>query len=207
MIDRLALFLLLAGCVLFGAIVFAEIHPRPGAEAAANPVRVRPDVPPAIRGRSDVRYDELVATALSRPLFSSTRRPPQSGGGPAASELTDTRLTGIVTEPGRRIAIFAPAGAKPLTVGEGETVSGWRVDSITPREVSLSGPGGTRTVQPKFDPNLAPPASPLPTTAAAAAPPNRPAAAASRFAVRQQPGMPPVFNNAPPRPGQLRGRR
>ncbi len=47
-----------------------------------------------------------------------------------------------------------------MVVTEGETVSGWRVDSITPREVSLSGPGGTKTLQPKIDPNLTPSATP-----------------------------------------------
>ena len=82
--------------------------------------------------------------------------------------FTDTRLAGIVTEPGHRFAIFAPTGAKPMIVTEGDTVSGWRVDSITPREVSLSGPGGTKTLQPKIDPNLAPPAPP---PMAAATPP------------------------------------
>ena len=102
-----------------------------------------------------------MATILARPLFSTTRRPPPAQRRPGGRHSTfdDTRLAGIVTEPGHRFAIFAPAGAKPLIVSEGDTVSGWRVDSITAREVSLSGPGGTKTLQPKIDPNLAPPAA------------------------------------------------
>ncbi len=39
-------------------------------------------------------------------------------------------------------------------------MSGWRVERINPREVSLSGPSGTKTLQPKFDPNLTPPPIP-----------------------------------------------
>jgi hypothetical protein len=63
------------------------------------------------------------------------------------------RLTGIVTEPDH-VAIFAMNGAKPLRVSEGEAASGWRIESIAPQEVSLSGPGGTKTLEPKPDPNL-----------------------------------------------------
>jgi hypothetical protein len=49
------------------------------------------------------------------------------------------------------LAIFAVNGAaKPLRLTEGEDVSGWRIESITPHEVSLSGPGGTKTLQPKL---------------------------------------------------------
>ena len=89
---------------------------------------------------------------LARPLFSATRRPPQTEGNAAADPgLTDTRLTGIVTEPDHRVAIFAITGAKPVALTEGETVSGWRIDSISPREVSLSGPGGTKILQPRID--------------------------------------------------------
>ena len=58
--------------------------------------------------------DELVATTLSRPLFSATRRPAERAvsGGPADPGLTDVRLTGIVIEPDRHTAIFAVKGEK-----------------------------------------------------------------------------------------------
>ena len=87
----------------------------------------------------------MVAEILARPLFSATRRPPPHSDSPTGdSALSDTRLTGIVTEPGYRFAIFAPNGAKALIVHEGDTVSGWRVENITPTEVSLTGPEGTK---------------------------------------------------------------
>ncbi len=205
MIDRLALPLLLAGCVLFAAIVFAEIEPAP-APARTAIAAPPPDAPPApVRRALGGRYDQLVATTLARPLFSSTRRPAPPGGADTEpdSGLADTRLTGIVTEPGHRIAIFAPAGAKALTVTEGETVSGWRIESITPREVSLSGPSGIKTLQPKIDPNLAPAAGPPAVPNEAAAPAKRGVLPLSAVV---RPGIPPrVFNRGPMRPGLMRG--
>ncbi|HEY3912675.1 MAG TPA: hypothetical protein VGM07_22710 [Stellaceae bacterium] len=205
MIDRLLLPFLLAGCALFAAIVVAELQPAPAPSKIAVVVPPAPAIASApIRRDNDGRYDALLATTLARPLFSTTRRPPQRGGADNAADsgLADTRLAGIVTEPGHRIAIFAPAGAKALTVSEGETVGGWRIDNITPLEVSLSGPDGIKTLQPKFDPNLVPASGPPSVVDRPAVPGASPFPAA---AVR--PGLPPIFNRAPPRPGQLRGRR
>jgi hypothetical protein len=149
MIERLALLLLIGGCLMFGAIIFLELEPAGAEDAAVAKVAARPDTAPTMRLQQNPRIDELLAATLARPLFSSTRRPPQSASTDAAtdSDLADTRLTGIVTEPGRRTAIFAVNGDKPLRAAEGEAVSGWRIESITPREVSLSGPSGTKTLQ------------------------------------------------------------
>ncbi|MGH7100206.1 MAG: hypothetical protein ACREE4_21525, partial [Stellaceae bacterium] len=72
----------------------------------------------------------------------------------AGPGIADMRLTGIVTAPRERFAIFAVTGAKPLTVKEGEEVSGWRIEAITPDAVSVSGPGGAETLQPKADKSL-----------------------------------------------------
>jgi general secretion pathway protein N len=195
MIERLALLLLLGGCLIFGAILLVELEPAGTEDAAGAKVAARPDTPPTIRRRQNPRIDELLAATLARPLFSSTRRPPQSASNEAAtdSDLADTRLTGIVTEPGRRTAIFAVNGDKPLKVAEGEAVSGWRIESITPREVSLSGPSGTKTLQPKMDPNLAPPPGQPATGSAGGRPPNPAAGAGGR------PPTPPAAG-AGPRP-------
>jgi general secretion pathway protein N len=152
-----------------------------------------------------------MATILARPLFSSARRPAQDApaAGAADGDLADTRLTGILTEPGRRMAIFAVTGGKPLKVAEGDEVSGWRVESITPREISLSGPGGTKTLQPKLDPSLAGQA-PQPPVANPAAPGGRPATAAARGRVpappaaagRQPNTTEPISTPAVPRPAR-----
>jgi general secretion pathway protein N len=215
MIERLALLLLIGGCLMFGAIIIVELEPAGTEDAAVAKVAARPDTAPTMRLQQNPRIDELLAATLARPLFSSTRRPPQSASTDAAtdSDLADTRLTGIVTEPGRRTAIFAVNGDKPLRVAEGEAVSGWRIESITPREVSLSGPSGTKTLQPKMDPNLAPPPGQPPTGNAGGRIPTPPAAGAG-----SRPPSPPAVagvgqpNRAgtpgePPRSARLRQQR
>lgn len=199
MIERVALLLLLAGCALLAGIIASEIRAAAGPDLPASAAAPAPLETPPPRTRPEIRgrYGELLSVILARPLFSSTRRPaPRNDDTIADSGLTDTRLAGIVIAPGHRIAIFASNGEKPLAVSEGQTVSGWRVERITAREVSLSGPGGTKTMQPKSDPNLAPP----PTQARV----NPPPVAIPSVA---RPGVPAMLlNRAPLRPGQLRGR-
>ena len=113
------------------------------------------------------RLDDLIAAALASPLFSSTRHPPEASGVSDAADpgLTNVRLTGIVIEPDRRIAIFAVTGGKPLVLTEGEAVQNWRVDSISPEQVSVIGPNGTRILEPKPDVNAVRPRPPAPTQA------------------------------------------
>jgi hypothetical protein len=188
MIDRFVTYLLIGGCLIFGALVLLELRPAANDTATPNEASRRPDTTSAAHREPSTRLDELLAVALARPLFSSTRRPPQAAANDAVtnSDLADMRLTGIVTEPDHHLAIFAVNGAaKPLRLTEGEAVSGWRIESITPHEVSLSGPGGTKTLQPKLDPNLVQQAPPAP---------------AANPAVRQ-PAQPNPVANALPRPG------
>jgi hypothetical protein len=140
-----------------------------------------------------------VATIVARPLFSPTRRPRQTAKSEGATdpELSDVRLTGIVIEPDRRLAIFAVAGAKPRTLSLGEALNGWKLDSISPEEVSLSGPGGTRTLQPKIDTKLvrqarlpAAPAQPPPAAQAPGQP--QAGAAPARRPIPPQAAVPPA---------------
>lgn len=194
MTDRFVLPLLIVGCLVFGSIIFVELGPAGSEDAAVAEAATRTDTAPAARRPQNPRIDELLTAILARPLFSSTRRPPQiTSSETTDSELADTRLTGIITEPGRRIAIFAVSGDKPLRVAEGDAVSGWRIESITPREVSLSGPTGTKTMQPKLDPNLAPPP--------VQAPPGTPARPAAPSAAARPPIQPAAAGVAPPNPG------
>jgi hypothetical protein len=198
MTDRLVLPLLLAGCIGFGAILLFEIKRPARTEVAATVPVERADPVANLRALPTAPAAPPIATILARPLFTPSRRPPQSNAGNEAdSGLGDARLAGIVVAPGHRFAIFAPSGAKPLMVTEGETISGWRVDSISPTEVSLSGPDGTKTVQPKFDPNLAPaPETPSPAAPVVFSPPN----------IREAPGVPRP-GAAPFIPGQARLRQ
>ena len=197
MIDRLVIYLLLAGCLIFGAVVLLELEPTATDAAAPNEVPRRADTASAVRRQPSTRLDELLTMALARPLFSSTRRPPQSAPSDnvTSADLADMRLTGIVTEPEHHVAIFAVNGAKPLRVTEGEAVSGWRIESITPREVSLSGPGGTKTLEPKLDPNLVQQPGSIPAVNPGARLPAQPAPVAN---VPPRPGVPPGLPAPPP---------
>jgi general secretion pathway protein N len=214
MIDRLVLLLVVGGCLLFGAILIMELAPA-GAEDAVVAQAARSDAPSPMTRQQNPRPEELVATTLARPLFSSARRPPQDApSGAAADDLTDARLTGIVTTPRHRLAIFAVSGDKPLKVAEGDAVSGWRIESITPREVSLSGPSGTKTLQPKLDPNLAPPPGQPPIGQPGGRVPTPPAAGRPRVPVpgaapmaAQPPGVPAAPPGVPPRAARLRQQR
>jgi hypothetical protein len=193
MIDRVVV-LLLAGCALFGSVIFAELTSEDAGASARAPIAMQsePASPPRAQGP---HIDELLATIVGRPLFSPTRQPAgrATSDQPIDLDLAEVRLTGIVMDPDRRIAIFAVPGAKPMVRSEGETMKDWRLDSITPREVVLSGPGGTRTLQPKVDTTLTrrPPAQ----AAAAARPAPNPQAAQSGGpgnAARQPPGAAPL---------------
>jgi general secretion pathway protein N len=193
MTDRLVL-LLLVGCLAFGSMIFVELQLTGTEDPAVAEAAARPDNSPAARRQQNPQVDELLTAILARPLFSSTRRPPQgTAANEADSDLADTRLTGIVTEPGRRMAIFAVNGEKPLRVAEGDAVSGWRIESITPREVSLSGPGGTKIMQPKMDPNFVSPPGQPPTAGPGGRLPIPPPVAG-----RVRPPVPPVAAGAGP---------
>lgn len=126
------------------------------------------------------RLDTLVATAPARPLYNATRRPPPADGDDKAvdNDLTNMRLTGIVTEPGGRFAIFAVTDGKPLAIREGEAVSDWRIQSIEPDEVPLTGPGGTKTLHTKPDTSLTRPSPRLRSRRRMAERPAHPAGAA-----------------------------
>jgi hypothetical protein len=158
--GRLPLYLLFAGCALFAGILFLELTAPDEAESSAIQVAApRPGVAPAPLRQPVENVESLIATTLARPLFSPTRRPSgKSDDAGGSAGLGDSRLTGIVTLPHHGIAIFAVPGANPLVVSEGDSVSGWRVDSINPEEVAVTGPEGSKTLRPKSDPALAAPA-------------------------------------------------
>ena len=162
MIDRVVI-LALAGSTVLGALLLLEWNT--GQPAAHSPVAPAPmaekRMPLRIQGP---RIEELVATTLERPLFTATRRPPDRAlANPAAGpELPNLRLTGVLIEPEHHIAIFTMPGTKPLVRSEGESVNEWRLDTIAPREVTLVGPTGSTTLEPKTDPNIVRSAQPQP---------------------------------------------
>jgi hypothetical protein len=127
--------------------------------------------PAALLPPAEAKPSASQAPPPSDPLLGLTRRPPKPASSDNAADrrLPDVRLTGIVIEPDRRIAIFAVTGTRPLELSEGETLKDWRLDSISPQKVSLSGPAGTMTLALNADTDLAGP--PLPAGAATASPP------------------------------------
>lgn len=190
---------LIAGCVLLAGAIFVELQGGGETAAPVAAVPARTSTAPVARRAPPPRLDDLLTVSLARPLFNSSRRPPEEPGNSGSTDLSGNRLTGIITEPERRFAIFAVAGGKALVVSEGENVSGWRVDSITPTEITLSGPGGNKTLQPKTDPNVVRQAPPAPKPAQPAPTQPRPGAAA-RAPAPAGPGIPQP-NAALPRVG------
>jgi hypothetical protein len=152
------------------------------------------------------RAEEAAAAILARPLFSPTRQPPARDGGDKRTDpgLDDVRLTGIVIEPERHLAIFAMPGAKPIARSEGGTVNDWRVESITPDAVALTGPAGSATLRPKADASLVrrmpapPPPRPAPMPVPGAAPPVGPRPAAPAVAPSAAQARKPVVAVTPP---------
>jgi hypothetical protein len=185
MTQRLAITTLLLGCVLFAAIIFLEFASGRAGEkttiVAPRRLAAVLAAPPQQKGR----FEKLVRVILARPLFSPTRHPATNRGKGAKADiaLADTRLTGIITREGLRLAIFAIRGKKPLALTVGDKVSGWRIERIAPGAVALRGPEGLQNLAPRPDRTL--PRPPLP--AAFAAP-----------AGRRRPGFAPVVRKPPP---------
>lgn len=98
----------------------------------------------------------FVPIILARPLFALDRRP--KAGPAAVGPVSDDmpRLAGILIDPTQRRAIFQPSGdGKPLTLVVGDQIAGWQIQQIAADGVTLTGPKGTQTLQPKPDPSLA----------------------------------------------------
>ena len=83
--------------------------------------------------------------------------------------------------PDLRMAIFAVTGTNSRVLSEGETLKGWRLESISPKAVMLSGPAGNIMLKPQQDANLV---RPPPTVAVQSGqPPPMAGAAAQPMAV------------------------
>jgi hypothetical protein len=134
------------------AIIAAEAieAPAPAATAAA---------PVAASALPTAEVDDTASSLpiiLARPLFALDRRPSASGSTIGAVSDDMPRLSGILIDQSQRRAIFQPGGdAKPVSLSEGEQVAGWQIQKIAADGVTLTGPKGTETLQPKPDPALA----------------------------------------------------
>jgi hypothetical protein len=170
MIDRLAVFCLI-GSACLGAILPLEYRSDVAQPAAAPSAVTKPAEKHAV-DNDEPALRQAVTTALARPLFSATRRPPEAEVNEHSdTKLNDLRLTGILVMPDQHVAIFARSGDKPLVRSEGEMINDWHIDSIAAYSVSLSGPTGTTTLEPKADPALVRAQSAAPQPVVAPPPP------------------------------------
>ena len=134
---------ILVGCVVCAGLIPIEFgsvsshRPLPGARLP--PVEAEPAAP------------EIRKLAQETP----------SSANDADSPLRDVRLTGVVIGPDLRMAIFAVTGTNSRVLSEGETLKGWRLESISPKAVMLSGPAGNIVLKPQPDANLVRPPPPV----------------------------------------------
>jgi len=119
----------LPACILVGCVVRAELIPiEIGSVSSHRPLpEARPEarLPPA---------DVEPAAPEIRKLAKET----PSSANDADSPLRDVRLTGVVIGPDLRMAIFAVTGTNSRVLSEGETLNGWRLESISPKVVMLT---------------------------------------------------------------------
>lgn len=133
-----------------GADSLGRAMPQPGALAQPSPER-RPGASPG--GADTAVLGDLVASIAARPLFSLTRRGDDHAveKSPwAVSEDGLPRLSGVIVGPDGRRAIFAGTDGKSRAASEGEMVGAFKVRSIEPGVVNLSGPNGERVLRPTF---------------------------------------------------------
>jgi hypothetical protein len=156
------------GLALAGIIVVEALPaPDPAVTAASGPVAAAnlPVQTPHATGPVPDR-DDMVEILLARPPFALTRRPDRLAAAADAGgrqEAPAPRLAGIMVTGGERRAIFQPTeGDHQLVIAEGGDVSGWTVDKIAGGTVTVSGPQGTRVLEPSFDPNAKPAEPALP---------------------------------------------
>jgi len=140
--------LLLAGCAVLTGLILV------GSTSSDSPLFEKS--PPATEIRTGAQAREIAEQP-----HGGMQRSPEATSSVHDDDLRppEVRLSGIVIEPDRRIAMFAVNGAKSVVLSEGEPLKDWRVESISPQGVLLNGPAGTMTLKPKPDANLVRPAA------------------------------------------------
>ena len=129
-------------CALLGVLAAQFIIPRSSQVprlARATPRVVSP-VPVGAVGD----YPQI----LSRPLFTPTRNPSDSGlaGASANVRISDYSVLGTAIARGLATAVMRGPGEQTRSLRVGDTLLGWRVASIRRDGVVLEGAGGERTV-------------------------------------------------------------
>jgi len=126
---------------------------------SANRLRATPveDKGATVAGPLRVALPPLGALieTVERPLFSETRRPPdeESNGEPISPAAVPMGPGGkfvlsaiVITDDARAVLIANPQDGEPIRVTEGETIAGWRLDSVENDRAVFSKDGETREV-------------------------------------------------------------
>ena len=166
MADRGTLLLALAYLGALGWLAFEWQRPLPQPTASAptaavesGPVRL-----PRNRMPARTRFDEIV----QRPLFSADRRPIEEAveapaapvAGPsqrAGDRLTSMRLSAILVDNKRLIALVEQGDGKATTLRKGAELVGWQVEDIQDDHIVLALRGQRRALfVHEFDPPAPP---------------------------------------------------
>lgn len=140
--------LLLALSAVLSCTIAAEwvTRPRDLPPALVSTMAAAAGDPGQLRGRPDA--DVLVRQLRERPLFAPNRRPvvEASGGVPGVP-----RLTGIILDGARRIALFAgPDGSGSRAAEAGQDVGSYSVVAVASDAVTVTGPEGAQVLRPAF---------------------------------------------------------
>jgi hypothetical protein len=141
------------GLLLTWEVVAPDDHGAVEAAApAASPGRAG-ERRPAPQAFDAEALADIATSVTRRPLFSPTRRPPSSPAksvGPAPGRDEVPRLTGVIVGPSGGWAIFAGADGKSHAAATGDAVGAFRVRSIGPGVVTLTGSEGDRVLRPAY---------------------------------------------------------
>ncbi|MGV8960530.1 MAG: hypothetical protein ACOH1V_09080 [Stenotrophomonas sp.] len=142
----------LGGCALWALAVWVATLAGLGsrlapAAAAETGVPAIPALPP-LRSEplpGEGAYSDFVAA----PLFADDRRPHPFFLGSAGQDTAGAlRLSGVLMVPGLEMATLTSEQGQSirLRLGDGP-VAGWQLLALQPRSATVSGPGGTRTLE------------------------------------------------------------
>lgn len=155
------------GATLFG--LGSRIAPATDGDAGAAPLpRLGPAAPERMASAST--YAQIGA----RPLFAEDRQPrPYLLGGTEQGTASSVSLTGVLLTPGFGMAILTTDQRQSLRLRlNGEAVNGWQLLALEPRRATVSGPGGTQTLElPVFNGQGGEPPTVLGTTPLTSVPP------------------------------------
>lgn len=130
------------GTTLFG--MGSRIAPATDGDAGAAPLpRLAPAAPERMASAST--YAQIGV----RPLFAEDRQPrPYLLGGTEQGTASSVSLTGVLLTPGFGMAILTTDQRQSLRLRlNGEAVNGWQLLALEPRRATVSGPGGTQTLE------------------------------------------------------------